>query len=193
MVRTLGSVIFALLLSVSLMAQDLSTVAKIRARSYGLLSMDTTGTDNLPESTMSVYARFGIAQTNEDYNCYRVLTLCTLNAGEKFEPLDSVVKLINCHWISGDSTVYINIIPAESSNQVSNVFNGEPAEDYPNYVYQHSDSLRFLPTPRQQFIFYVEYVHLIPDDSIRFIQPQYRRHVLFNTVNLAKQDLGLVK
>ena len=180
------------LLAVTACGADLSTTAKVGYRAYDMLGLDTGGVDGLDSAKMNNYVNLSMRELNSVFNCYKRIDTITTSGSSQYYALDSVVNLINVIWINGDSSVYLHLIPPDSAIKIYEVISTSE-DDYPEYAYMWSDSLRLLPTPENAWTLLVEYSHVIPDDSIRLIPSKYRDGVLFYSAYMAGYDLLIPK
>jgi hypothetical protein len=182
--------VFAGLLLVSSgMAADLDSTRQARVAVYGLLGLDTTGTDNLSTGKVDFYVNQAIQKINEDLRIYRKHENISLVDGKKFYALDSVVFLTSAWCVNGDSTYGLRAVDMDTFYGVWE-YDAENT-GIPEYYFLLGDSLGVVPVPRSSGTVKVLYTQQIPTDSLRIIPVKYRLGVVLFATYLASKQIGI--
>lgn len=173
-----------ILFSVNVFGADLSTTAEARARVYGLLGLDTTGATNLPTNVVDEYVYVGVHQINMELGLYLRDTLFPSVDGQRFYNIDSIIRIITCHFVLGDSLIMLT--PVEGPED--RVF-----EDASNYGYSQrydlvGDSIWLIPNPKKAETYFLVYNAITK--TISDLKANYRMGVVYWAASLAADDIG---
>ncbi len=181
--------IMLLTVSVSALDVELDSTRHVRVMVYSLMGLDTNGTSKLAPSTADGYVGIAIGRTNEDLLGYKRNEFIVSGAGTRLYELDSVIELRACMLYVGDSVIglkYINLDEVDDS--VLAIVNIS-SSDIPEYYFRWGDSVGFLPpTANANDSFWVFYYAVLPADSIRLLNVDYRMGVVFYAAYLAAID-----
>lgn len=186
--------ILILLMFTQARSADFDSTRHVSMKVFSLLGVDTAGSTNLLLATVGDYVNYGIWQVNNDLQSYRRVTEITSASGVRFTILDSVINIVSCQLINGDTIIGLHVIRSqEIGDSVVAIENNTEDVDvgkYPEYIFKWSDSIGFVPTPVQTNTFQILYTHIIPEDSLRLIPFNDRLGVLYYALFLAADDIN---